>query len=268
MDIEEYKNLTTFANYVLKGYRKANGSKIVICSLMRNCEENFDNYQTTVLNIVCHFWYHRIIIFENDSEDKTREFLISWKSKSRNFIPVLEDSGKPEHGSIETKDRILDMARYRNVYLEKIKLVNDVLFEPDFIIVLDSDIQYLSIEGIMHSLGILEDVPWDAVTANGIDISPYTSEPIYYDTWSLITSDNQWRKDTPLKPFPRNFTSGNINSGFGGCAIYKYSSIKDCRYDAVTIDGEVAPEHTGLHQMMVEKGCGNILINPHLMAIR
>jgi hypothetical protein len=60
-----------------------------------------------------------------------------------------------------------------------------------------------------------------------------------------------------LKPF-------EVDSAFGGLAIYRRHALKDVRYIGLNDDGSEVCEHVTLNKQIKEKGC-KIYINPKMI---
>jgi len=167
-----------------------------------------------------------LIIYENDSIDNTRKLLNEYKKFNYHYI--FEDN-------IIEKRRTMRLANGRNKILDKIKEIGNF----DYLIMLDLD--DVTNSGIfINTIKTCFDYDdWDVLTAN--------QKKKYYDLWALrkpgyIDYDvhGELARNDPLenkdiiynKINHSKFENGliEVDSAFGGIAIYKISSIKNCKY--------------------------------------
>ena len=268
-------------NEIEKGKEILSKSGIIICAIVRDCEKGLKR-NLPVINSICDISkdYH-VVIFENDSIDKTKQILEAWSLKKKN-IHILSESyktqtipAKTQCGEINpsfSEARISKMALYRNKYLSYIE---ENKLEGDYVIIVDLDVFSISLNGILSSFGFEND--WDAITANGISRS-FSSmfRKRYYDTYALfecglenvpqtekIIKKNQYqwafmKNKMPLIP---------VVSAFGGLGIYKKKAIEGCRYGVLFNDDvnvQCRTEHYHLYQEMKKKGYSRIFINPSM----
>jgi hypothetical protein len=176
---------------------------------------------------------YAVIIYENDSSDKTREIL--QENKKDNYHYIFEDN-------ITESRRTMRIANGRNQILDKIKEINENQYY-NYMIVVDMD--------DINDSGTFVDTidtcfkydpnQWDVLTGN--------QTTNYYDLWALrkkgIIEGDFWgevnkieeedkKKEYTDTLFPTVFEKNyltDMDSAFGGIAIYKLSSIpENCRY--------------------------------------
>lgn len=261
-----------------KGYDLMSSSSIVICSIVRNSEKALIRNIPNIEKLREKFTESQIIIFENDSEDDTKNILREWsKNKSKvlirceNYkkmtIPKSDVNGVNRFFSFE---RISKMSEYRNQYLKSLASLN---ISFDFVMIIDLDIVGFSLDGIAHSFGLKNH--WDVITANGYSYSSSLKRR-YHDTYALVelgkenqpqtekeifTNQKKWsflKKNIPLIP---------VYSAFGGVAIYRYDVIENKRYDIIKNKDrrvEVKCEHFSLNHLIQKKGNKRIFINPNM----
>lgn len=248
-------------------------SCVSICSIARDCQKNLDYSIRKIEKLRKYFADSEVIIFENDSRDRTLEILKSWKRKSNNIIIKSEkyqSNTLPE----DTKDgnpyfskyRIEKMSFYRNKYLE---IINTNNFKRDYVIIVDLDIANFSIDGIAHSFGVKQD--WSCITSNGTSLSK-TLRKQYHDTYALVekgcdllpvnekTIRNNRKIFSSLK---KGMPLFNVDSAYGGLAIYVWKSLKGKYYSCIENDDarvQALCEHVSLNRQLG----GNIFINPYM----
>ena len=130
---------------------------IIVCGIIRNGEIGLKK-NIPVIDKLCDMVkrYH-VVMFENDSVDKTKQILHQW-SQNRSFVHVkTEDFHTQTIPSSESTrvnrffsySRISKMANYRNKYLEYIA---EHQLKADYVIVVDMDVRRIELDGILDSL--------------------------------------------------------------------------------------------------------------------
>jgi len=183
----------------------------------------------------------KVIIYENDSTDNTRNLLNKYKKD--NYYYIFEDN-------IEEPRRTMRIANGRNKILDKMKELG--IF--DYLIMLDLD-------DVTNNGTFIETIKtcfqyndWDVLTAN--------QKNKYYDLWALrmpgyieydvhgeISRNDPVEEKTIIynKIDHSNFKHNGlleVDSAFGGIAIYKIASIKNCKYVGEYISHNRYPEHS------------------------
>lgn len=263
-----------------KGEKVLANSKIIICSIVRDCAKDLIN-NIKVINQLCDLSKeYFIIVFENDSKDNTKNVLRKWANERDNIYISLKDlnlgntipnSESTTSNPFYSKARIDKMAMYRNQYLDYVDKMNVV---GDFIIIVDLDVSNINLDGILHSFG--QDREWDAIAANGISLSPKISTR-YHDTYALVESgfqnisqteetikNNQYR----FSFLKKGLTLFQVFSAYGGLVIYRYEVVKGLRYAVLPNDDkrvEVRCEHFGLNKQIQNRGYNKFFINPNMI---
>jgi hypothetical protein len=264
---------------IKKGKYLLSKSKIILCSIVRDCEKNlFRNIK--LINALCDLALDfNIIVFENDSKDNTKGILKKWASEQKNvYINLIDlNVGKTIPDSLTSginpffsRLRIDKMATYRNQYLDYIEKMD---ISGDFLIVVDLDVECINLEGIIDSFG--QEREWDAITANGYSVSPKLTKR-YHDTYALVECgcQNKPQTRTDIKENQKTYSflrNGmpliNVYSAFGGLVIYKFDIIKGLRYKVLPNhdnEVEVKCEHFGFNDQIQSMGHHNFFINPNM----
>ena len=265
-----------------KNHTKLSDMNVIIYGSIRNIENDFF---TSFLNLdILSEMFNEvyIIIFENDSTDKTRELLQEWynishpkikkhlilKNNLDNFYPL----------------RAHRLAYCRNCILNYI-VDNNLHHFYEYAIHCDLDDRFWSINfDSIKTCFQYDSAEWDVMTCVNKNRS-------YYDFWAL-RCDKSWFNinifscnannidyNTKISGFENLLknTSGLISttSSFNGLGIYKVSSLINCRYNAKyecsTCNGSNRGcwednDHIGLHKQIVNNN-GKIFIN-NLMFIQ
>jgi hypothetical protein len=259
------------------GYERMARYNVAICTTVRDCGTPLRKNIPTIEKLRSRLNGSCVIAVENDSVDDTKQVLSNWTKTSKNITILSNDYGVKT--IIETKDgvdknfsshRISRMSAYRNQYLEALKELPDL----DFVVVIDLDVERISIDGIAHSFG--QEIDWNAISSNGIKSSAFSEfyeGYKYFDTYAFceigdnrprtkpIIFENQLR----LKNLKRGMPLYPVASAFGGMAIYEYKALMSAEYQALpNEDPEVGYlcEHIALHKEMTANGYHRIFINP------
>lgn len=248
-------------------------SNISICSIARDCQKNLEKNILKIEKLRNYFADSEVVIFENDSKDRTFEILECWAQKSNNIIlrsekyqnitiPEESDGANPYY----SRSRIEKMSSYRNKYIE---VINSNKFRRDFVIVVDLDISDFSIDGIAHSFGVKQE--WSCITANGTSLSKTISRQ-YHDAYALVEkgfhvlpmTEELINENRRKFAFMKNgMTLIAVDSAFGGLAIYDWTRLKGKYYSCIQNDDrrvQVLCEHISLNKQLG----GNIFINPNM----
>lgn len=220
--------------------------KVLVCGVCRDVERRLPYSIKIIENIGNLFQAYKVLVYENNSHDGTVALLRTWERKNKNVQIFSEYLNEKELKKIIvniTRDgkffRPELIARARNIVLKK--AMSNEYKDFDYIIWIDMDFKiepcYQGIAEIFMSTK-----EWDAVFAYGVDPSGQ-----YWDWYALRDNvdplgpellGHAWfiPKKLILKPTDDWYP---VYSAFGGCGIYKKSSIKNCKYSAlVTADLE------------------------------
>ena len=215
---------------------------IIIYGTVRDIEEYFTQSFTNIDILATLFNKALVIIFENDSSDKTRNILKAWSSSNKSSKVskhiILEDKLIKEIPLRATR-----LAYCRNKILDYI-FQNNYDKEYSYAIHCDLDNRFWSIDfnSICNSFQYPLD-SWDAMTC-------VNKNKKYYDYWALRVNNCWFNKNIfsceanwPETNFETkthefldilNKTSNLLkcNSSFNGLGIYKLNSLKNCRYNS------------------------------------
>lgn len=241
-------------------------SGINFCMLARDCRESIEKNTLIIEEWGNLFEDYRVIIFENDSVDGSRDSIRKWASMN-NKVKLIEcdeflDCKLKERtgyglGAL-SKARIEKMGKYREKYLEEIRNSD---FEYSMVIDVDLDLSSVPINGLLTSLAIPGD--WDALFHNGRVTIPGTmgTFTIPYDTLAFEKYNTTVKKNgdvffNPFVAFLHMFLiygKGEVvrvNSAFNGLALYRTKAMKTGSY---INSGSDICEHNVLHASMKNK---------------
>lgn len=230
-------------------------SSVVIIGTARDIDKHLPHTITKIKTIMSLFSKSYVIIYENDSNDKTLEILHKF-SRSTPNVKIINESNVPGH-------RTQRLAHARNILMSEALKLN-----TEYIVIMDLD----EVNSALTATNFLtsfeyENTDWAVMTAN--------QNNKYYDLWALRTYDNWmpfdcWectRNDTIDNCVNSRFKKINTNSkpipvksAFGGLGIYKTKYIKP----TYKYDGASGCEHVPFNNEIVKDG-GKIYINPKMI---
>jgi len=199
---------------------------------------------------------YRVIIFENDSVDGTKQILSSWMKRNPRVSILMKDFNNLKRPSIQF------MADARNHYLDEFN-DNPQYKDFDLLIAVDLDMSYgFDVRGIEHSFSLFD--KWGAVCSNGIynskgqmyDMFAFRSEKFPYAQYN--TPDYEAKVRQGMKQiFKPGSDLVSVYSCFGGLAIYKREFMHGCKYESVQGDCE----HVAFHECLL-KNQARMFLNP------
>ena len=215
--------------------------KVVICGVCKDVEESLPNTIQIIEQMGSFFEDWRAVVYENNSKDKTKNILAAWaKSNSKVFVQAETLSHAEIASFVVNRDekngffKTELIARARNIVLDH--AMSDEYKDFAYLIWLDMDFKIPPrFVGLVEIFEANRD--WDAVFAYGVapdnrywdwyahrdETAPFGPE-IFGTVW--------WHMP---KQFELDFSSDwyPVFSAFGGCGVYKKSSIIGCRYSGV-----------------------------------
>lgn len=214
--------------------------KVIICGVVKNVELVIDKNIKYAIETGNLFEKFKIIIYENNSTDNTKDLLHSYDNNKNIKIICenIENNDKKQNNKIWTYTevtgsdhpcRIEHICNARNKLLEEIN--KPEYDEYTHVIVIDFDSNGWDIKGVLNSF-MTED-KWDAIFANSseyydyyalrIPVFPFGPEIIGEFFWNLPN----YRFTNELVP---------VYSAFNGIGIYKKDIFKTFKYDFVAND--------------------------------
>jgi len=233
--------------------------KIIITGLVRNSEKTLYNSILFLYGqIIPHFKDYLILVYENDSNDATREILLKQSQKDPKFKVMcgkdVEENVNKCELNLKVTDkrnitamRINKMAMLRNYYVEEIK--KDKYKDYEYIIVYDFDlnpiITFNSMETTSSYFNEYKDI--DAICANTIN-----NKGNYYDNYAYqpLGNTSKYNYDY-MKKYKLGKTGlEKVNSCFNGLTIYKRNPFIKSLYYTYKMNSNkigVECEHVGFN---------------------
>lgn len=271
---EEYERMSD------NGERYASSQKVIITSLLRDVASRLPEIKRKAERVGGLFKDYRILIVENDSTDGTREELLAWSRENPKVTILgcgynaaeckLPKMPKTEGHHVD-RPRIQKMVTLRNIYLDEIKR-NYPASEWPYTIMWDLDmIGSIYLDGICHTMGLLEDQPLvDVVCAYGIYRWGFTT--LFYDTYALLHLGEKFhindktihdiKKGWWEAKYQRGDSPFEVDSCFSGFAIYRTAELSS---DGVTYDMSGPDNLECEHVRLNKKIKGRKVVNPSMI---
>jgi hypothetical protein len=247
-------------------------SSVLVVGVARNCEKHLLNSVAGIQGAFVSAKVVTFLVIESDSTDKTVEILrrLSSECKSFDFVSLGHLRG-------QFPLRTERIAFCRNYYL---KLIDETpeYRNADYVVIADFDGVNVRLSSrSVSSCWLRSD--WDVCTANQYGR--------YYDIWALrhpLWSPNDcWEQanflfNSGTRRYQSVFASVisrmivldqnsawvEVESAFGGLAIYRKAALQSVRYNGLTPSGEEICEHVSLH-FQIRRNGGRIFVNPMLI---
>jgi hypothetical protein len=249
----------SFPTQVERGRRLMSKLSVVICGLCRDTRHYLPRTAARVERLGEMFRNYRVVLYENDSVDATREFLFDWRAQNPRVEVTSETLGVRKFSQSRSLDRAEWMARIRNRCRERV--VSEYA-DFDYVIVLDMDLAGgWSYDGIAHTFS---GVDWDFVGSYGLlqRLERDVDEPPFYhfDVWAFRPargtaarrlvdhSKLQLNRGDPLLP---------VESCFGGLGVYRMACMQAGEYAG----GDC--EHVVFHNRLRSLGFDRLFLNPN-----
>jgi len=226
--------------------------KVILCGVGKNVESSISYSMKIMEKIGSLFSDYRIIIYENNSSDDTPSLVKQWAENNDRVFAISEYVEKNvlekilvnrlDNNDFHPPEAI---ARARNIVLKH--ALSDVYKDFDYLIWMDMDfIIEPNYEGFEEIFTTTQE--WDAVFAYGIKYTEtfwdfYAFRDPCYPLGSELLGNDWWYLPKSLV-FKKNDPWYPVYSAFGGCGIYKKSSLKGCSYSALVTDDLEQFSHT------------------------
>lgn len=245
-----FENEARFTASVARGRQVIRTQTVVFSLLARNISYNLPALIVKLESIGSHFHDYRVIIFENDSVDDSRERIKAWVQSNRR-VELLDcchfgscdcrlKKGDLRAIGMRSYTRVNTLKQYRQALLHQAQTKYGHF---DYYIITDSDISGgIYLDGFLSTFAHDND-EWDAVFANGVTTVPFLHNSLLpYDGFAFIGSDQDYDYTaTDLEEFrnqSKHLRTGRIvdaqwiqcKSGFNGMSIFKMASIRSASY--------------------------------------
>lgn len=240
--------------------------KVLICGVCKDIGGRLHHTMHIMEKIGGLFEDYRILVYENNSKDQTPGLLKRWSLTNPKVIVRCEwcDDKYFSYTIInrEFKNqfaRTERIARARNIVQD---LAMSAEYE-EFPYIIWMDMDFKTMPPLDAIVEVFEsDREWDAVFAYGID-----NYNLHFDWYAFRDKNYPIGPDLlGLKWWTMNKTCAlnktddwhPVYSGFGGCGIYKKSSMVDCHYSAL-----VTPDFEKVAREIIDEGIKSK--HPHVL---
>jgi FkbM family methyltransferase len=245
---------------------------LLVVGIVKDCAHQLSADLERLSNALSKFRSRSWLLIESDSTDRTLQALEQARGTADNFRFISLG-----HLGAQYPARTDRMALCRNAYVDEIR-ISSLYRNIDYVVVADFDglnthVSETSIASCFASRD------WDVCAAN--------QDAPYYDIWALRHRDwcpvDCWAQYNFLRRFivdekvakyvavyskmaviPQGSPWIEVDSAFGGLAIYKKKLFSCSSYDGVDDRGEQVCEHVAFHQSLRQQGY-RIFINPQLI---
>lgn len=250
------------------GAEHIKNSRINIVGICRNVENKINNFLEFCSYAQTASKQVNIFLYENDSTDDTVNILEKTKQYFNNFNYTSDTLNRPLYGQTKEIERTTNLAEYRNRCVDFVK---NHFEATDYTIVIDVDFEEFSFDGLLNTFSWFLTNDVDGICGNSFEYKNvlWQYKTLWnYDSWAY--RENYWEDQSkyadknnpnPLLWFGLQIpVIGSpikyINSGFGGCCVYKTSY-----YIKGTYSGEDC-EHVVFHKLLKENYGFKLAINP------
>jgi hypothetical protein len=247
---------------VRMGYQRMGERRVVIAGLARNLESILPLTIRRIERLGQLFGDYRVVIYENDSSDRTPELLRSWAGVNPRVQAVCETLTDPVNPPTRCLSRAARMAAYRSRCQQ---VVREHWPTFDHAMLVDMDVQGgWSQDGVAHTLS--HDA-WDFVGSYGVIYRRHLASPnalVHYDAWAFrddeaftplstkAVNHRLYHRGQPLQP---------VTSCFGGLGIYRMPVYLAGRYDGTDV------EHVSFHRDLYRQGYRQLFLNPNQIVV-
>lgn len=248
--------------------------RIIVSACCRNLFTYLPKFREKINLIVSVFHSYQIIFGESDSVDGTLNFLRNWSRSDPNV--VVHTFGKLTNSTNHYEGRINRLSDCRNFLINDARKQNQ-LDLAKFYLVVDPDVNgndILTLDNFLSNF-VYDWDSWAVMTAaqtsSYYDLWALRSKWVPYDCWRMVALHKElnmtwdtaaaqfvWRH--VKRPIPRDHGLIEVDSAFGGFAIYQTKYLKDCAYHSRE-DGFDLCEHVPFNRCIKRNG-GRIFINP------
>jgi hypothetical protein len=252
----------SYMHRVSTGYDQMQRRSIVIAGLARNVSSILPATMLRMELLGRTFSDYRILIYENDSIDRTVDILAAWSRANPRVEIVTESFGAPPSRPVRCLNRADRMAFYRGRCQARIR---ERYADTDYVALIDTDVAGgWSPDGVASTFG---HDGWDFVGSNGLIYKRKgwdANATAHYDAWAFRTDEAfsplttkyvnhlEFTRGQPLVPLP---------SCFGGLGFYRMEAYLAGTYEG----GDI--EHVSMHRSMREQGYDKMFLNPSQIVV-
>ena len=249
---------------VERGYTAARALSAAVLVLLHNRVDLALLLRARMSSLLAPFAHGKVFIISDDSTDGTAQVIADWERAEPDRVQRV---AAPELGSPRTVYE--RMAKLRNALL-----AHSESTPTDLTFVVDGDLAGpISLDGVMHAVGLLQGGQADAVAAFGINnwgglpgMVPFVGysyyDPIAFREHSFQRTLRDAEVRLRLSGLRRGDAALPVRSAFAGLVIYKSAALSGLRYCDKTQDCE----HVSLHRALSARGA-RLVLDPALLLL-
>ncbi|WP_176083283.1 hypothetical protein [Martelella sp. HB161492] len=249
------------------------GPELVIAGLARDCAHSLTSLLPKLAALAARFERSHFIFLENSSVDDTKRILSQFAQVQPHCI--FKSFRLIEVRHWKRCDRLAFLRNHLVSLAEKaVELPESAYY---LLLDLDDVNSEIDIDYLTHLIET-DDGSWAGLFANQPDA--------YYDLWALrhptICPTDVWKNRASAVPgkgskqaampnidsicfsLPRDHGRLEVESAFGGLALYRFSAIRGCLYIGMDEDNDQICEHVAFNKMICANG-GRLFIDSALV---
>ena len=261
---------------VTAGKTEMKNHRAVFTGVAKNNEAQIEPVLKQIVETGALFADYQVLIYDMDSTDKTLDILNEFAKTQGTRWRIIRKQGE-------------SLVNLRNSFLAEFR-ENPLYKDYDLMVVANMNLKYgWDVRGIAHSFSKF--AAWDAVSANGVysptfgmdmaelhALRPGNSTTLSGGTQLPAVWLTQHSKEFESNPHGYwNWLGVHVNkicfspsradplvpvdSAFGGLAVYKRATIKDCQYSSTQEDSE----HVAFHACIRAKNSARIFIDARFL---
>jgi glycosyltransferase involved in cell wall biosynthesis len=239
-----------------------NRTKVLVYSIVRNIEKNFDNFYSQLKDIVqtCPDHEFYLSIYENDSIDNTKKLLFNSDWSLFSGVSIITENINTEFfGPVKDAQRVENLSNARNKAIEAGGFLNKV----DYVLMVEGDTTYKA-SSVQKLLSFRNKEPnFDIVSSVSI-----REDGTHYDRWATRTGPEYVSSRSELEKDFKRLSHGRYYSTSNGLCLYRAKGFQDgARHHWInTVTNEADCEMVVVCQKFQELGYNNIYINYNAFA--
>lgn len=272
-----YKEYEKYTNEVHDGMKQMKNKKIIVAGLIYNAESQIPHLREWFNNLKLLCYECHIVIVENNSVDRTRDFCQVWRDSDPKYVHLVCDTVQCDQEWMEDlqfdkspfSKRIRKMSFLRNKY---VNYINQYFKNMDYVFVMDFDLRgTLFWDGIFHSIYQMnKNLGINAIACNGVVNGTF----LYYDSFAYAKDKSELRWNNTMdkqshdsdvlkyvsKKYKETLDLDIVKSAFGGFCIYRFNDILGKYYSYE--ENKFTCEHCILHEQL-----DLMYVNPRMIFI-
>lgn len=221
---------------------------VIICGVVKNAATNLDDNIKIAMEIGNKCDKYKIVIYENNSTDTTKQILQKYSSNNNfeiisediDFDTIKRESKIWSYTAITGSDhpcRIEQISNARNKLIEEIKKVKYV--EYDLVVMIDFDAKLFLQTGVINSLYLVKENRKRVIYANSFEYYDYYALRYPYSEFNLfgpeVMGEFFWNKMhyKRLSINPNSSELVSVYSAFNGIGVYDKTAFTSHTYNAL-----------------------------------